>query len=113
MYILFFAYLEALQQLRQTHLESICNGLEYAETRILLASFDLRQIAPIDSQQVGHLNLRPIALSPQSADPIPETYANISGHPQIIACRLLPMCWQLPTAPLGSSHDRRNGRRIR
>ena len=35
--------------------------------------------------------------APQVSNAIAELYTNISGHSKMIACRLLPMCWQLPT----------------
>lgn len=54
----------------------MCKSLQRSETRILLAVFDLREIAAINTKHFRHFDLGAAALAPQTADTIPETYTN-------------------------------------
>ena len=85
----------------QAHFKSIRNRLQDPEARVLLAGFDLRQVASIDPEHLGHLNLGPAPFTPQGPNAISKSYSNVSGHSQIIACTLLLACWPLPTSRSG------------
>jgi hypothetical protein len=78
-------------------METIRECLQNSETRVLLASLDLGQIAAIYSKKVCHLNLSPLVFLPQSANTVAELCADVGGHRMIMARTLVFMCWRLPT----------------
>ena len=49
----------------------------YPQAGSFLPAFNLRQVAPVNAEHLGHFNLRPVLLPPQSADTIPEAYTNV------------------------------------
>jgi hypothetical protein len=72
--------LEPLEQLGQAQIESIGNGPKNPQARVLLARFNLRQVASIDAESLSQIHLGPVILSAQSAHTASKANANVCGH---------------------------------
>lgn len=96
------------EELCQRQFESVGDRLQHPQAGILLAGFNLRQVAAVNTKQFCHFDLRPAVLAPQRADAGAEKFANVSGHLPIIACTLPAMCWQLPTVNMRGARMARN-----
>lgn len=81
--------LETLQQLRNRHPESLGESLKSRQADVFLPALHIRDVATVDSDLLGHLDLRPALPFAKVAQPCAEPLSDVCrGHLAIIICRL-------------------------